>query len=742
MSRAIRQKFVWTCALVFAVATAATSAWASPKFDRELARRASSGNPQQVTRLIVTLQDGRRLPAEFERYADASKLDLINGRVLTVPNGLLPTLAANGSIAWLDYDRPVHLANFRTAVTVGARATEATLGLSGRGIGVAVIDSGIANWHDDLTARASRGRGDNRFGGQRVAAYLDFTGSGTPYDQHGHGTHVAGTLAGNGYDSNGLRAGMAPEATLVSLKVLDQNGTGTVSAVIQALDWVLKNKKAYNLRVVNLSLGAGVHQSYWRDPLTLATKGLVDNGIVVVAAAGNFGRIKDANGNSKKAWGGVTAPCNAPWVLCVGASSTQGTLTRADDTMAPYSSRGPSAIDYLAKPDIVAPGTGTISLAVPGTTLSNSMSAFLVPGIGGHPGLPYLSLSGTSMSAPVVTGTVAQMLQANPNLTPNLIKAILEYTAQIYAGYSPLEEGAGFLNTVGAVRLARFFAVARPGDPYPMQSIWARHINWGNERIGGGILTPFGDAWATNIVWGSRASDVTVTDLPNGGVAVTYGGDNITWGSLCAASACDNIVWGSNLGDNITWGSACADASCDNITWGSDANNIVWGNICGGGDCDNITWGSADNITWGSICGDAQCDNITWGSVAPGDNITWGSAGSDNITWGSENNITWGSVDPGDNITWGSDSTDNITWGSALDNIVWGGACGDAGCDNIVWGGLITWGDIGVEPKPSWGSGGRRGSSNRSLFDRLTDEELFHVVGPIWFLPGFGMPRN
>src|SRR6185369_12662709 len=192
----------------------------------------------------------------------------------------------------------------------------------------------------------------------------------------------------------------------------------------------------------------------------------------VVTAAGNMGK----NGQGQLQYGAITAPGNAPWVLTVGASSTNGTLTRSDDTMAPYSSSGPTLIDFDSKPDLVAPGTGTISLAVPGSTFYMTKVAMLLGGSIPLGSKPYLSLSGTSMAAPVVSGTVALMLQANPNLTPNLIKAILQYTAQQYPGYNTLRQGAGFLNTLGAVRLAQFYVNPRRGDVMPTQKVWSRQI--------------------------------------------------------------------------------------------------------------------------------------------------------------------------------------------------------------------------------------------------------------------------
>jgi len=595
------------------------------KLDDELSDRAGKSGIQ-ITRVIVELVPGAKLPADFAKYTHG-KLDILNGYVLDLPNGLLKKLAAQPSTFRAHYDRPAGAHNYRTAVTVGAAAVHDLLGYTGAGIGVAVIDSGITNWHDDL--RPSSTSTVYPYANQRVTKFVDFVGGHTtPYDDNGHGTHVSGIIAGGGDDSKGSspKTGIAPGASLISLKVLDANGQGTISNIIAALDWVSKNATTYNIRVVNMSIGSSIHESYWTDPLTLAAKRVVDQGIVIVAAAGNLGK----NALGQPQWGSITAPGNAPWVLTVGASSTMGTLTRNDDTMAGFSSRGPTFFDFAAKPDLVAPGTGTVSLAAPGSTFYLTKSLFLVSGTGNPGYKPYLALSGTSMAAPVVSGTVALMLQANPKLTPNLVKAVLQYTAQAYPWYKSLEQGAGFLNSLGAVRLAAFFKTARPGDKVPVQKVWSRKVIWGNHNLAGGYITPSGNAWATNVVWGSSN---------------TISGDNIVWGSMCPDVSCDNIVWGStdsmdnivwgsSFDDNIVWGSSCADAGCDNVVWGSGADdNIVWGSDCGGADCDNVVWGSAD-----------AADNIVWGSADPSDNIVWGSTGTDTTVWATSSSadVTWG----------------------------------------------------------------------------------------------------
>jgi hypothetical protein len=255
------------------------------------------------------------------------------------------------------------------------------------------------------------------------------------------------------------------------------------------------------------------------------------------------------------------------------------------------------------------------------------------------------------MAAPVVSGTVALMVQANPDLTPNLVKAILQFTSQEYPGYDALTQGTGFLNARGAVQLAEYFHAKQLGSAYPSMHGWSRQIFWGNKRVRGGVLTPGGTAWGSQVVWGSHPS-----------------GTNIVWGENCLDASCDGIVWGNNIvwgeagDDNIVWGNT----DDDNIVWGNgDDDNIVWGN----GDDDNIVWGNADddNIVWGNDCGGENCDNIVWGN-SDDDNIVWGNAeGIDNIVWGNsdDDNIVWGNNDD-DNIVWGNNDDDNIVWGNTM----------------------------------------------------------------------------
>jgi len=256
-------------------------------------------------------------------------------------------------------------------------------------------------------------------------------GNASANDQFGHGTHIAGLIAGNGSGSTGAQysktfEGIAPQANLINLRVLDQNGVGTDSAVIAAISTAISMKSTFNIRVLNLSLGRPIYESYKMDPLCHAVEAAWKSGIVVVVAAGNNGRYQATNG-----YGTITAPGNDPYVITVGAMKPMGTPTRVDDLMASYSSKGPTALDAIAKPDILAPGNLLVSLEAQGSTLYSEYPGNQVPyryyvkGGSGASSSAYFTLSGTSMASGVVSGVVADLLQKSPSLTPDQVKARL-----------------------------------------------------------------------------------------------------------------------------------------------------------------------------------------------------------------------------------------------------------------------------------------------------------------------------
>jgi serine protease AprX len=494
-----------------------------------------------------------------------------------------------------------------------------SMGLTGiaGGVGIAVIDSGIAPGPEF---------------GNRISAFYDFTQgdirAATPNDEYGHGSHVAGLIGG-------ANVGVAPGARLVGLKVLDGHGRGATSDVLRAIEFAIANKALLRLNILNLSLGHPIYESAASDPLVQAVEHAVREGLVVVVSAGNFGINKRTG---LPGYAGIASPGNAPSALTVGATQTFNTVTRDDDRVTAYSSRGPSWYDGFAKPDVVAPGDNLLSVAAVGSKLRAAQE------LRGNTG-EYMRLSGTSMAAGVASGMVALVLEINPRLTPNALKAVVEYSAipvrtDTGARADALTQGTGEINGGGAATLAWMIDAGAPiGQRWlglnPLTATtqigdktyaWTQSIVWGNHRMSGAsLMTEQRPAWATAIVWGSGFFD----------------DDNIVWGNDFGLG--DNIVWGNafDLGDNIVWG--------NNLVW--DDDNIVWGNS----DDDNIVWGN--NVVWGNaLIGMNLDDNIVWGNHLDDDNIVWGNLNDDNIVWG--NLFDDGEVS-------GENDDDNIVWGNS-----------------------------------------------------------------------------
>lgn len=422
--------------------------------------------------------------------------------------------AASPEVLRVSPDLSVRRATEFAIPAVSADLAQAA-GRSGEGVGIAVIDTGIGR-HLDLGVSFSEP------GHSRVVAGYDFL-SEKPQtqgnDDCGHGTMVAGVAAGNAFwssQSHGHRfntrrfVGVAPQAHLLNLRVLDANGQGDVSTVLAALDWCLANRTRYNLRVVNLSMGHVPGESYRTDPLCQAVERLWKDGVVVVCAAGNRGRKVAADPASGTAFGTINSPGNDPYVIAVGASKDNGTAPRGDDWIATYSSRGPSRFDHVVKPDLVAPGNLIINLRDPvGTLDDRAGQTNLVPLTYYWNQAPedrysreYFLLSGSSLSTAMVSGAVALMLQQDPSLSPDTVKARLMLSARKLwrpDGRSPdiFSRGAGLLDVVRALSCT-FVAHS------PALSPWA-------ERRADGILIHLGagiggeaTVWAQQALWGDE----------------------------------------------------------------------------------------------------------------------------------------------------------------------------------------------------------------------------------------------
>ena len=433
-----------------------------------------------------------------------------------------------------DPDNGAALAGSPAILEVGAPDAWRQLGVTGNGIGVAILDSGIAA-HPDLAGRIvasvdftsgasdSSGHGSGSYG----------TGLVSPADPGGHGTHVAGLVAGDGTASGGVYAGVAPGANLIDVRVITPSGSTTVSTLIAGMQWVLAHRTTYNIRVVNLSAGGPATVGYRDDPLATAAEVLVFAGISVVVSAGNHGPHHAT----------ITTPGTDPFVITVGAIDDSGTAATDDDAIASWSSQGPTPVDGLAKPDLAAPGRKVVSLRSPGSTLDRELTDRLVAGL--DPLQPaYFRLSGTSMAAPIVTGVVALMLERSPTLTPAQVKDRLKSTATALAYGSPETTGSGLVNAVAAVSatgqgsdVAVTVSAGFASEMYPF--VYGQPLAWRDLAFNGGVdsngVAWFDVSWA-NVSW-----------------------DPLTW---------ENLSWETFNWSVVNW----EDISWEGITW----EDISW----------------------------------------------------------------------------------------------------------------------------------------------------------------------
>lgn len=573
------------------------------------------------------------VPTESESRADAvthirslasrtgssvvREIPLIHAVVLDLDSEGVQQLAAMPYVARVTKDAVVRGTASISSQAIGADLVHATGGVDGfdgQGVTVAMIDSGVYRYHEDFYVSYdahwaeyfdtmaevdqveigvwTTWNGTHRRAGRAIS--IDFTDrSYSGYDKYGHGTHVASIISGASNtswyeESHKNFEGIAPSATLLSMRVLDENGEGYTSHVLEAIAYVVENQDSLNVRVMNVSLGHPVYESYETDPLALACAAASQAGIAVVCSAGNNG-----TNALDTTFGTINSPGNAPWVITVGSSDTKGTVARGDDGISSFSSVGPTAIDGHIKPDLVAPGSGIISSMNLNATLAEDYSHLLRGPSWLHCG--YMEMSGTSMSAAVVSGTLALMFEANPSLTPNAAKTILMYTAEKMTNPTLLQQGCGLLNAEGAVRLAS--AIRQDSDEVPVGEMW---LNADSEEEALGMLDP-------------------VTEI---GGEPAYWGSVLTWGN--------GFIWGGGVGDSDGDG----DNGDESVLWG---DGFEWDSV--------LTW--ADGFQWfDSIVGESQevmANCFLWQTGCTGGGGGGGSGGTNG--WGGDTqgtqNVIW-----------------------------------------------------------------------------------------------------
>ncbi|MCS1352026.1 S8 family peptidase [Mechercharimyces sp. CAU 1602] len=380
------------------------------------------GDPQEVKKICQGDQCNR-----LEK-----ELPLISSLSGRMEPSTIRRLTEHEGVNRIYYDREVHALLDVASKTIGSYQLQKAESLSGKGVTIAIVDTGI-HPHADLVQPTSR-----------ILDFVDLVnGESEPYDDQGHGTHCAGDAAGNGFDSEELYCSPAPEASLIGIKVLDGNGSGRLSTVIKGVEWCVENREKHDIRVISMSLGANAYETYREDPLAQAVEIAWHHGMVVCAAAGNSGPYP----------GTISTPGIDPVIITVGSTDDFDTPERSDDERASYSSRGPT-IDWLVKPDIYVPGTDIVSLSAPDSAIEKQLPENRV-------GKTYIRLSGTSMATPICAGVIALMLEANSYLSPNDVKTILKSSAQHMEGCQ-----AGYIDAQAAVALAKkYLTFQEPAVP-------------------------------------------------------------------------------------------------------------------------------------------------------------------------------------------------------------------------------------------------------------------------------------
>jgi serine protease AprX len=521
---------------------------------------------------VLVHGDAATIDALATRYHLQVVRRLEHAAVVAANSAEIDALGSDAAVDHLSGDIPVKtwmsVSNQSTAADQVRAGTSGLLGIggvpgvTGQGIGVAVIDSGISA-HKALT--------------NRIVANVSFvTGDPSVTDAYGHGTHVAGIITGAGSAASGVTSlytgGIAPGANLVNVRVLGADGTGLTSDAIAGIEWAIANKSKYNIRVINISFGHAVMEPSATDPLCEAVADAVVNGIVVVASAGNSG--KSADGHIQL--GSITSPGNSPLALTVGALNTFGTVKRSDDGVASYSSRGPTRFDLAVKPDVAAPGNKIVSLQANGSYLPTFYPTLHTAGSSTN---AYMTLSGTSMAAPMVSGGVALLLQGTPGLSPSQVKLAIQNGATFVSNGGLMGAGSGSVNFWASRKLASSglissllnTVVGGLGVTSSGASFWDAGTL--SNRLYGGLGIRLIGTLEAPLVWLTpsllKYGDLNLLGLLNPLASVAP--KTLQYGQIGGWTSRSSILWGDTIydpqGQSILWGDADM----------TDDSSILWG---------------------------------------------------------------------------------------------------------------------------------------------------------------------
>jgi serine protease AprX len=494
--------------------------------------------------------------------------------VLAMAVGMIRSGASWGSAAYDPTSDPYSMQNI-----TAADGTQAwwSAGYTGKGVDVAVIDTGIS----PVAGLTSPGKVIN---GPDLS--LESQSPSLRYlDTNGHGTFMAGLIAGNDGQAGGYR-GVAPDARIVSLKVGVADGGVDVSQMIAAIDWVVqhRNDNGMNIRVLNLSYGTNSAQSYGIDPLAYAVEQAWKAGIVVVAAAGNSGYQKGASSQP------LADPAYDPQILAVGAADTNGTPVVWDDDVAPYSANAASCSNGCRAPDMIAPGTHMQGLRVPGSYIDQNNSAGVLSD-------RYFRGSGTSEATAFVSGAAADVLQRYPQLTPDQVKEMLTASCDKLSSYNWKQDGCGELDmskllnsSVPSVSASQQYNAAGTGTGLLEGSRGSDHVS-----INGVVLQGEQD------IFGKPFNSASMAALESAGSSWSGG---IWNGSVWTGSSWSGSSWSGSSWSGSSWsGSSLTGSSWSGSSWsGSSWSGSSWsGSSWSGSSWSGSSWsgGSWLGASWG-----------------------------------------------------------------------------------------------------------------------------------------------
>jgi serine protease AprX len=505
--------------------------------DRELRSRQLLSNLLGTTTSTLTSVVGNTTSTAL---VVANKVPVVSSVTSSVVSGVSgSTVPQDGT----GVNTPTLLYQTNYPERVGANTLQQA-GTTGAGVTIAMLDSGL--W-----------QALSQNYGTRVLATIDVTNGGSAPvtgDPYGHGTHITSIAAGGAINVSGSYLSIAPQANLVIVRAFDGEGAGRYVDVISGLDWIVANRKKYNIRVVNLSFGATPESFYWKDPLNQAVMAAWQAGIVVVVAAGNSGPSPMT----------VEVPGNVPYVITVGALTDNYTpYNLSDDRLASFSSAGPTYEGFV-KPEVIAPGGHMVA-----SMSSQSYLANIDPG-SMAPTAQMFTMSGTSMAAAVTTGVVALMLQSDPSLTPDNVKCRLLASASAAVNsngtlaYSVFEQGAGLINAVAAVNSSAT-GCANRGLNIAADLAGTQHFGGpANEDANGNfyIMNMAGSTWGGSL----PADGYTWSSAFDG----TQG---YTWSEAYAWTQSYNWNQAYTWGTGYTW--AKSDTWSQGYTW-AKVENIPW----------------------------------------------------------------------------------------------------------------------------------------------------------------------